>query len=91
MTGAEMVPGAVPGTVPRCSAGRRAPTAAELAADCRECGARLEPARIAWSGAAFASAGYECGCGRQWVQRWADDETPEGAAALAAADERRAP
>jgi hypothetical protein len=62
-----------------------APEPGDLAAECADCGATVEPARIACSGGPFAGAAYECACGRRWFQRWADDETPEGAAALAAA------
>jgi hypothetical protein len=42
------------------------------------------PWHIAYVGGPFASAGYKCACGSTWLIRWADDDEPEGAAALAA-------
>jgi hypothetical protein len=60
-----------------------APTPADLASDCRNCDRHLEPWRII-ARSSLATAVYACPCGRTWVQHWADDDTPEGAAALAA-------
>jgi hypothetical protein len=62
-----------------------APTPGELATPCRNCGAVMQPCHIAYSGGPFAAAGYKCGCGARWLIRWADDDVPEGRAALAAA------
>jgi hypothetical protein len=60
------------------------PTPGELATPCRNCGTVMLPWHIAYVGGPFASAGYKCACGSTWLIRWADDDEPEGAAALAA-------
>jgi len=62
-----------------------APQPADLAAECRACSAVAGPWFVIPFGAGIAAAFYRCACGRRWGQRWADDATAEGAAALAAA------